>query len=145
MLARIFAEEGRVGRAAPRDAWMSLTIVEKRLDEAPELRVELEALVPAELVGAMLDAHQALGDALGLTRADDAPEPVDQRQLIAVMVRRIDAYVLCLAAGAATGVPERVARARAALQPIQVVQAFIERRRRRRARAQAVGSGSGSS
>ncbi len=140
ILARAFGEGLVIGRMRPREAWMELETVRSRLVAQPALRKGLEDLVQAEVVEAMLAAHQALGDALGVTRDHKPKSTVDGRRVIALLVQSIEQYVLCVAASATPGDAAKVARAEAALRPILTVREEARRRLRRGGTEEPVGA-----
>lgn len=124
-----FGDTGPIGRMKPWEAWKAVDTVRKRLEDAPDLRKQLEALVTAELVAALLDANVVLGVRMGVTEDGTLPEPIDGRQVIAYLVRCIDHYAVCVAATATPGDAKAVQRAKAALKPILTVREDLSRRR----------------
>ncbi len=128
---RTFGGTRSIARLTPWEAWTAVDTVRKRLDEVPGLRKQLEALVSAELVTALLDANALLGVRMGVTEDGMLPEPVDGRHVITYLVRCIDHYAVCVAATATPGDVMAVQRAERALKPILTVRAALSRRRAR--------------
>lgn len=98
------------------------------LIEEEGLHEDLERLVGKEFVDELHAAHKAYGDALGITKAGEAPAPVEALlEPLRVVSRAIGAYALQVLAFAGVD-PANVPAARRALEPIDKFRAAAARR-----------------
>ena len=124
----VFGEGLEVLKLGPWELWTEVCDARVELERRPDLKAELQELVPMGLVERLFEKNDALGEVVGMTGGGRGRLPFNGFEVAGFLRRTIAQYVLQVLATAEESL-EGVMAARAALEPLTVLRADVARRR----------------
>lgn len=144
LLTQLFqGDMDRINTLGPRGVWNVALIFEHKLANRPDLRADLDTLVPTAMTETLIAARETLGAVAGLTEDGGEGTKLDHVATATLLRRRVTRYVAALVASAKEGDVASCQRAEKALRPILELRKEVGRRGGAKKGAEVVEPGEG--